>query len=111
MYYSSILETIISTLKLTKTDMEILKLLISRKGGLLISDIIYYIKRSERNIRKRLKLLVNMGILKRNVEILDNNRLAYRYKIESEKRIIEKLIYQLKWKIESLNNLLIANNE
>ena len=71
MTYSSILEIVISTLKFTKTDIEILKLLISRKGGLLISDIIFYIKRSERNIRKRLNLLINVGLLKRKKRELD----------------------------------------
>ena len=111
MTYSSIIETVISTLKFSKTDIEILKLLISRKGGLLISDIIYYIKRSERNIRKRLKLLINMGILNRKIEILDNNRLAYRYSIESEKKIIEKITDHLNLKIKNLNNLLIVDNE
>lgn len=109
MAYSSILEIVISTLKFTKTDIEILKLLISKKGGLLISDIIYYIKRSERNIRKRLKLLINIGILKRKIEVLDNNRLAYRYCIESEKNIVEKITNNLNWKIENLKNLSISD--
>lgn len=106
MSYHSILRIVISNLQITKTDIEILKLLISKKGGLLISDIIQNISRSERNIRKRLKMLINKGILKRKIEVLDNKRLAYRYTIESEKRIIEIIINQLNWKIENLNNLL-----
>lgn len=106
MSYHSILKIVISNLQITKTDIEILKLLISKKGGLLISDIIHNISRSERNIRKRLKMLINNGILKRKIEVLDNKRLAYRYTIESEKRIIEIIINQLNWKIENLNNLL-----
>jgi len=106
MPYHSILKIVISNLQITKTDIEILKLLISKKGGLLISDIIRNISRSERNIRKRLKMLINNGILQRKIEVLDNKRLAYRYSIESEKRIIEIIINQLNWKIENLNNLL-----
>jgi len=55
-------------------------------------------------------MLINNGILQRKIEVLDNKRLAYRYSIESEKRIIEIIINQLNWKIENLNNLL-ANIE
>jgi predicted transcriptional regulator len=106
MTYSSLLKIINSTLHLTKTDVEILKLLISIKSGLLITDIIKYIKRSERNIRKRVKLLVNDGIIIRKIEVLENKRLAYRYFIETEKKIIDKITNQLNWKIENLNNLL-----
>jgi predicted transcriptional regulator len=111
MTYSSLLKIIISTLNLTKTDIEILKLLISIKGGLLISDIIKYIKRSERNIRKRVKQLNANGIIIRKIEILENKRLAYRYYIETEKKIIEKITDQLNWKIENLNKLLHLNIE
>jgi predicted transcriptional regulator len=106
MTYSSLIKIIKSTLNLTQTDIEILKLLISIKSGLLISDIIKYIKRSERNIRKRVNHLINKGIIIRKVEILENKRLAYRYSIETEKKIIEKITNQLHWKIQSLNNLL-----
>ena len=111
MAYSPLLKIIISTLNLTKTDIEILKLLISIKGGLLISDIIKYIKRSERNIRKRVKLLNANGIIIRKIEVLENKRLAYRYSIETEKKIIEKVTDQLNWKIENLNKLLYPDIE
>jgi predicted DNA-binding transcriptional regulator len=105
MSYSSIIKIVFSTINLTKTDIEILKLLISSKGGLLISDIIQKIKRSERNIRKRIVLLIEKGFLIRKIEILNNKRLAYRYYIESEKNIIDRITNQLYLKIENLNEL------
>ncbi len=105
MSYSSIIKIVFSTINLTKTDIEILKLLISSKGGLLISDIIQKIKRSERNIRKRIVLLIEKGFLIRKIEILNNKRLAYRYYIESEKNIIDRITNQLYLKIENLNKL------
>jgi predicted transcriptional regulator len=106
MSYSSFIGTVVSTLNLTKTDAEILRILISMKGGLLISEIIEHIKRSERNVRKRINILVKKGILKKKVEILENKRLAYIYSLESNKKIIEKAKIQLSNKIEELNNLL-----
>ena len=111
MTYSSLLKIINSTLNLTKTDIEILKLLISIKSGLLINDIIKYIKRSERNIRKRIMLLIKHGIIIRKIEVLENKRLAYRYSIETEKKIIEKITNKLHLKIENLNKLLYPNIE
>ncbi len=110
MNYSSLLKIIVNTLSLTKSDIEILKLLYSKKGGLLISDIIEKIKCSERNIRKRIKLLIEKGILTKRIEVLENKRLAYRYFIVNEKRIIEKTINNLNLKIMNLNNLLYDYN-
>lgn len=103
--YSSIIKMAKSILSLTKTDIEILKILIPIKSGLLISDIINIIERSERNIRKRIAFLSKIGILKRKIEVLENKRLAYRYFIEKENIIIEKITNDLHWKILTLNKL------
>ena len=103
--YSSIIKMAKSILNLTKTDIEILKILIPIKSGLLISDIINIIERSERNIRKRIAFLSKIGILKRKIEVLENKRLAYRYFIEKENIIIEKITNDLHWKILTLNKL------
>jgi len=101
-----IIKMVISTLNLTKTDIEILKILISVKSGLLISEIIVNIKRSERNVRKRLNLLIEKGLLKRKIEILENKRIAYRYLIKSNKKIVEGAINNLLKKVEELNKIL-----
>ena len=103
--YSSIIKMAKSILNLTKTDIEILKILIPIKSGLLISDIINIIERSERNIRKRIAFLSEIGILKKKIEVLENKRLAYRYFIEKENIIIEKITNNLHWKILTLNKL------
>ena len=79
--------------------------LISEKGGLLIDDIIKISKRSERNIRKRINLLIKKGILKREIEILKNKRIAYRYFIESKRKIIEVTKKHLIRDINELNQL------
>jgi hypothetical protein len=83
MEYYSLLKIIVSNLKFIKTYIEIIKILLSKKGGLLNSDIICHIRHSERNIRKLLKMLLIIVILKRKIEVLDNKLLAYRHSIES----------------------------
>ena len=99
------IKTISTALKLTKTDIEIIMALISDKGGLLINDIIGKCKRSERNIRKRLNLLLKKGILQREIEVLKNKRIAYRYFIESKNKIIEETKKHLLEHIHALNKL------
>ena len=106
MKYSQIIKTVVSALNLSKTDAEILKALITKKGGLLISEITDCIKRSERNIRNRLDFLIKKGLLKREIEVLRNKRLAYRYSLESAKTIVEKAKKHLFRGIDKLNNLL-----
>jgi len=103
---TSFINTIVSILNLTKTDVEILKILISLKSGLLISEISKHIKRSERNVRKRIKILIEKGLLRKKMEILENKRLAYRYSIESNKKIFEGAKKHLTEKINELNNLI-----
>lgn len=103
---SSFVNTVVSVLNLTKTDFEILKILISLKSGLLISEISKHIKRSERNVRKRINILIEKGLLKKRMEVLENKRLAYRYSIESKKEILEGAKKQLTEKINELNKLI-----
>ena len=111
MSYSKVIKTVVSALNLSKTDAEILKALITTKGGLLISEITEYIKRSERNVRNRLDLLIEKGLLKREIEILRNKRLAYRYSLESPRKIIEKTKSHLFRGIGELDNLLLYPND
>lgn len=97
------IKVISNTLSLTKTDIEIIKTLISERGGLLISDLIQKIRRSERNVRNRLDELIRKGVIKREIEILKNRRLAYRYYIESNDNIVNRVKRCLLEEIRELN--------
>ena len=110
MAHSQFIKTVVSALDLSKTDAEILKALIIRKGGLLISEITDYIHRSERNVRNRLDLLIKKGILKKEIEVLSNKRLAHRYSLESVEKIVETAKNHLLKKVGELNNLLHFND-
>ena len=110
MIHSQFIKTVVSALDLSKTDAEILKALIIRKGGLLISEITDYIHRSERNVRSRLDLLIKKGILKKEIEVLRNKRLAHRYTLESVEKIVETAKNHLLKKVGELNNLLHSND-
>lgn len=106
MSHQTFLQTVVSTFNLTKTDAEIIKTLITVKSGLMITEITKRIKRSERNVRARVRLLFEKGLLKREIEILKNKRLAYRYSLQSYEKIIEKAKIHLFEKIGELNKLL-----
>jgi len=83
-------------LNLSKTDVEILMTLHERKK-LLISEIAKYIKRSERHIRQRIQVLLEKGFLHKEIEVLKNKRIAYRYSLVSlQKMTIELRKYILK---------------
>ena len=110
MIHSQFIKTVVSALNLSKTDAEILKALIIKKGGLLISEITDYIHRSERNVRNRLDLLIKKGILKKEIEVLSNKRLAHRYSLESVEKIVKEAKNHLLKKIGELNNLLHFND-
>jgi len=100
-----LINIVVSIFDLTKTDAEILKALINQKSGLLISDLTKTIKRSERTVRKRLKKLLERGILQKEVEILNNKRLAYRYNIKSKRKLISKTKAHLLDVVRELNKL------
>ncbi len=110
MAHSQFIKTVTSARDLSKTDTEILKVLITKEGGLLISEITEYIKRSERNVRNRLDLLIKKGLLKKKIEVLNNKRLAHRYSLESVEKIVEASKNHLLKKVGELNNLLHFND-
>lgn len=100
-----LINIVVSTFRLTKTDAEILKALIQQKSGLLISDLTRTIQRSERTIRQRIKKLLDHGILQKKIEIQKNKRLAYRYNIKSKQILISKSKQHLLNKVGQLNEL------
>ena len=110
MVHSQFIKTVASALDLSKTDAEILKALITKKGGLLISEITEYIKRSERNVRNRLDLLIEKGLLKKEIEVLNNRRLAHRYSLESAEKIVKAAKNHLLKRVGELNKLLHFND-
>ena len=110
MNHQNFVKTISMVLNLSKTDKEIIKTLFTEKGGLLVHDITYKIKRSERNVRYRLDSLLKKGLLKREIEVLNNRRLAYRYFIESKNRFIEEAKNLLFKRINELNKLQIITD-
>lgn len=103
---NQLINIVVSTFDLTKTDSEILKALIQQKGGLLISQITKKIQRSECTVRERIKQLHKHGFHHRDIEILENKRLAYRYNIKSDQTLISKVKYHLLKKNRELNDLI-----
>jgi predicted transcriptional regulator len=101
----SLVNIVVSIFNLTKTDAEIISVLIKHKSGMLISELSQVIHRSDRTIRYRLKKLQEKGILQKEIEILKNKRLAYRYNIKNEKTLIIKAKNHLLNKISQLNKL------
>ncbi|MEA2056025.1 MAG: hypothetical protein U9O49_04270 [Candidatus Thermoplasmatota archaeon] len=99
------IKAISSALNLSKIDAKIIKILLSKKSGFLISEIKNCLKHSERNIRIRLDTLIEKGLLERKVEVLKNRRIAYRYSIQPYGEIIEKAKEQLLGHIAELNEL------
>lgn len=100
-----LINIVVSTFQLTKTDAEILKALIQQKSGLLVSDLTRSIQRSERTIRKRIKELLDHGILHKEIEISKNKRLAYRYNIKSKQTLASKAKQHLLKKVGELNDI------
>jgi predicted transcriptional regulator len=100
-----LISIMVSTFDLTRTDAEILQALIQQKSGMLISDLVETIKRSERTIRQRISTLLDHGILQKEIEVLKNKRLAYRYNIKSKQTLIAKAKKHLLNKIGELNEL------
>jgi predicted DNA-binding transcriptional regulator len=68
---------------------------------MLVSELAIHIKRSERHIRERILRLTKKGILNREIEILDNRRLAYTYSL----RPLDEILHLVK------NRLLHEINE
>ena len=81
-------------LDLSKTDLAIISSL-SRDQKLLVSEIASQTKRSKRHICDRLSLLLEKGLLERELHILHNKRVAYRYSLLSSDRLTQRLREQL----------------
>ncbi|HVQ01371.1 MAG TPA: hypothetical protein VMT57_07635 [Candidatus Thermoplasmatota archaeon] len=77
-------------LGLSKTDLAIISSL-SYDQKLLVSEIASQTHRSKRHICDRLSLLLEKGLLERELHILHNKRVAYRYSLSSTDRITERL--------------------
>ncbi len=104
--YSRLIKKAANTLNLSKTDIEILKTFVEGKK-LLVSDITNHIKRSERHLRQRLSVLVEKGFLKKNIEVLENKRLAYRYSLKPIESIVNEIKNNLFKKINEFEDLVI----
>jgi predicted transcriptional regulator len=81
-------------LGLSKTDLAIISSL-SRDQKLLVSEIASQTRRSQRHICHRLSLLLEKGLLKRELQVLHNKRVAYRYSLLSVDQIAQRLRKQL----------------
>ena len=76
----TIIEKIALLLGLPKTDIEIIVAL-EKKNHLLISEIAHEIKRTPRHVRQRVQFLTKKGFLNKEIEVLQNQRIAYRYSL------------------------------
>jgi len=99
------LKEAVHAMDLSITDFEILQALYEGKH-LLISEIVERIKRSERHIRERLKILQENGFLKKDIEVLNNKRLAYRYSLRSVEKIGREIQTKLFKKIDAIDKLM-----
>jgi len=81
-------------LGLSKTDLAIISSL-SCDQKLLVSEIASQTQRSKRHICQRLSFLLEKGLLERELHILHNKRVAYRYSLLSTDRITQRLREQL----------------
>ncbi|HVQ01710.1 MAG TPA: hypothetical protein VMT57_09385, partial [Candidatus Thermoplasmatota archaeon] len=91
-------------LGLSKTDLAILSSL-SQDKKLLVSEIALQTHRSKRHICDRLSILLEKGLLKRELHILHNKRVAYRYSLLSTERITERLREHLLQALSDLDTI------
>jgi len=103
--YLRFLKEAVHVTDLSRTDLEILKALYEGKH-LLVSEIVKRIKRSERHIRERLKILQENGFLKKDIQVLNNKRLAYRYSLRSVDNVGRELQIRLFKKIDAIDKLM-----
>ena len=103
--YLRFLKEAVHVTDLSRTDLEILKALYEGKH-LLVSEIVERIKRSERHIRERLKILHENGFLKKDIQVLNNKRLAYRYSLRSVDNVGRELQIRLFKKIDAIDKLM-----
>ena len=86
----TIVEKVRLILGLSKTDLAIIHSL-SHEQKLLVSEIALQTQRSKRHICHRLSILLEKGLLERELHILHNKRVAYRYSLLSTDRIVQRL--------------------
>jgi predicted transcriptional regulator len=86
----TLVEKVKFILGLSKTDLEIIHSL-SHEQKLLVSEIAQQTQRSKRHICQRLTILLEKGLLERELHILHNKRMAYRYSLQSSERIAQHL--------------------
>lgn len=104
MKHVHILRRVSSILELSKTDIEIIKTLVE-KEKLLASELAAYVKRSERHVRERISRLLKKGILNREIEILANRRLAYRYYLRPLDEILHLVKSRLMHEINEIEKI------
>ena len=103
------IEKVAILLNLSKTDVEIL-ITLNKKGKLLVSDITKNIKRSERHIRQRLQVLHEKGFLKKDIEVLNNKRIAYRYSLKPLQSMTTDVRRDLQKKLDEIEKLSLELN-
>ncbi|MGF3555208.1 MAG: hypothetical protein ACQXXF_08115 [Thermoplasmatota archaeon] len=99
------IKKVADTLNLSKTDVEILITLYKKRK--LVSEIAEHISRSERHIRQRLHFLHGKRFLKKEIEVLKNKRIAYRYSLRSIKSIAVEIRRDLLKKLDELDKLIV----
>ncbi len=102
--YSKPIKTIAEVFNLSKTDTEIMNVLSSKRRS-FVSEITESIKRSDRGIRERLNLLVEKGLIKKEIGVTKNKRLAHIYSLESTKNLLGRAKKLLLKKIDEIENL------
>jgi predicted DNA-binding transcriptional regulator len=104
MDHRNIVLKIVAILNLSKTDAAILTTLY-REKNLLIAEIANRINRSDRHVRQRLHHLLEKGVLKREINLLSNKRLAYKYSLRSIGSIVDNIRGDLLKKINEVEEL------
>ena len=73
------MKRIAALFNIPKTAVEIVMVLRRAKRPLLIKEIARYMGKSERTVRRYIKMLVDRGIVAKDVVVTKSKRLAYRY--------------------------------
>lgn len=107
----SIITKLASIFSLTKTATRILDLLLHTKEKLMVREIAERVKSSERNVRKHLVLLLQKGLLGREVEITKNKKLAFKYFINSTEEILSACKRELSTKLTELEQIILKSKK
>ena len=81
----------VSLLSIPKTALEIVVVLKKAGRPLLIKDIAKYLGKSERTVRRYIGVLVEKGIVTKDVVVTSSKRLAYLYFLPT-KEVFEKML-------------------